>query len=131
MTAFSRQDRPTSADSSSVVSAAIIFLAVAVVIVTTPARALRQVVLENAIDYFDGVAHQRIVRRSNAESNQMKDSIPDDMVFVDAPPAKTVGPVRPGSPPKADANDKRYTVGSVQIGLREIDGKWYVSQSPY
>jgi hypothetical protein len=53
LAAFSRQNRPAPAHSGSVVSAAVIFLAVAVVIVTTPARALRQVVLENAINHFD------------------------------------------------------------------------------
>src|SRR5262245_35555288 len=43
--AFSCQNRPASAHAGSIVSAAVIFLAVAVVIITTPARALRQVVL--------------------------------------------------------------------------------------
>src|SRR5262245_6295499 len=53
MATFSSQNGPASSHSGSVVSAAVIFLTVAVVIVATPARALRQVVLENAIDYFD------------------------------------------------------------------------------
>src|SRR5262249_60114284 len=43
--AFSRQKRPASAHAGSIVSAAVIFLTVAVVIVTTPAPPLRQVVL--------------------------------------------------------------------------------------
>ena len=73
MASFSRQNRPAPAHSGSVVSAAILSLAVAIVIVTTPARALRQVVLENAINYFDRVAHERIVRPSNAITNQMKE----------------------------------------------------------
>src|SRR4029077_5892038 len=51
--AFSCQNRPAPAYAASVVSAAVILLAVAVVIVTTPAGALRQVVLENAINHFD------------------------------------------------------------------------------
>src|SRR5262249_57385884 len=73
MAAFSRQNWPAPADAGSIISAAVIFLAVAVVIVTTPAWALRQVVFENAIDYFDRVAHERIVRPSNAVSHQMKE----------------------------------------------------------
>src|SRR5262249_30426998 len=55
MAAFSRQDWPAPAHSGSVISAAVILLAVTVVIVTTPTRTLRQIVLENAIDYFDRV----------------------------------------------------------------------------
>ena len=95
------------------------------------AEKAKQYYLPDQADAWAEVTGKKLFQMKSNESNQMKDSIPDDMVFVDAPPAKTVGPVRPGSPPKADANDKRYTVGSVQIGLREIDGKWYVSQSPY
>ena len=48
-------------------------------IVTTPARALRQVVLEDAIDYFDRVAHERIVRPSNPVSHQMKEIAADNI----------------------------------------------------
>src|ERR1700751_5298605 len=74
MAAFSRQNRPAPAYAGSVVSAAVIFLTVAVVIVTAPTRTLRQIVLENAIDYFDRVTHEWIVRCSNAKSHQMNET---------------------------------------------------------
>src|ERR1700746_353708 len=45
MATFSRQNWPAPAYAGSVVSASVIFLTVAVVIVTTPARTLRQVML--------------------------------------------------------------------------------------
>src|SRR5262245_62086504 len=73
MTAFSRQNRPAPAYPGSVVSAAVIFLTVTVVIVTTPTRALRQIVLEDAIDYFDRIKHERIIWPSNAVPHQMKE----------------------------------------------------------
>src|SRR5439155_5630459 len=79
MAAFSGQNRPAPAYACSVISAAVIFLTVAVMIVTTPARALWQIVLENAIDYFNRVAHKRIVRPSNAVSHEMKEVAADNI----------------------------------------------------
>src|SRR2546430_17649728 len=59
MAAFSCQNGPASAYASSIISAAIISLTVAVVIVTTPARALRQAVLWDEVANFNAVAHVR------------------------------------------------------------------------
>src|SRR5262245_8563111 len=70
MTAFSGQNRPAPAYPGSVVSAAVIFLTVTVVIVTTPTWALRQIVLEDAIDYFGRIKHEWIIRPSNAVPHQ-------------------------------------------------------------
>src|SRR4030095_2571634 len=53
MAAFSRQDWPASANARPVESTAVIFLTIAIVIVTTPARALWQIMFEHAIDHFD------------------------------------------------------------------------------
>ena len=43
MAAFAGQDRPAATDASSVISAAVIFLPVAIVIVTAPTGTLRQI----------------------------------------------------------------------------------------
>jgi hypothetical protein len=53
MTAFSRQNRPTTSHARSVESTTVIFLPIAIVIITTPSRALRQIMFEHAIDDFD------------------------------------------------------------------------------
>ena len=53
MAALSCQDRPAAADADSIECATILFLSVAIMIVTTPARALWQVMFEHAIDDFD------------------------------------------------------------------------------
>src|ERR1051325_9897891 len=79
MAAFARQNWPAPAPSSAVVRAAIIFLTVAVVIVTAPARALRKVVFDNAIDHLDRVTHEGIVRWSNAKTDQMKEIAAHDI----------------------------------------------------
>src|SRR5215469_16148975 len=77
--AFACQNRPATAYARSVECAAIILLAVAIVIVTTPSRPLRQIVFEHAIDNLDRVAHERIVRTANAESHQVKEIAADDI----------------------------------------------------
>ena len=48
------------------------FLPVTIMIVTTPARALRQVTFDHTIDHFDRVAHDRIVRTADAEPHEVK-----------------------------------------------------------
>ena len=53
MAAFACQNRPAPAHACPVERAAVILLAIAIVIVPAPARALWQVVLENSIDHFD------------------------------------------------------------------------------
>src|SRR4029077_6821892 len=72
MAAFSGQNRPAPAHARSVEGAAVVLLAVAIVIVATPAGALRQIIFEHAIDHFDRVAHERIVLVANTESHQKK-----------------------------------------------------------
>src|SRR6266446_5382196 len=73
MTAFTRQDWPATSNACSVKSTAVIFLSVAIVVVTTPARALWQIIFEHAINDFDGIANDRIVRVANTESHQMQE----------------------------------------------------------
>src|SRR5437016_3386686 len=53
MPAFSRQNRPATSNARSVESAAVISLSVAIMIVSTPPRALRQVMFKHAINHFD------------------------------------------------------------------------------
>src|SRR5215216_5302834 len=52
MASFACQNRPATTHAGSVVGAAIVLLTVAVVIVTTPARALRQLMFNHAVDHF-------------------------------------------------------------------------------
>src|SRR5438132_1822436 len=77
--AFSGHNGPATANARSVESAAIILLPIAIMIVATPARALRQVMFEYAINHFDRVAHERIVRIANTEPHQMKEITTDDI----------------------------------------------------
>src|SRR5438874_9178975 len=72
MAAFAGKNWPATSDACAVESAAVIFLPITVVIVTTPARPLWQIILEHAIDDFDRIADDRIVRVANTESHQMK-----------------------------------------------------------
>ena len=67
MAALARQNRPAATDSRAVESAAVMFLPVAIVIVTAPARTLRQVALEQVINDFNRIAHNRVVRRADAQ----------------------------------------------------------------
>ena len=53
MAALTCQNRPAPAHARSVERAAIIFLPIAIMIVATPALALRQIMFDYAIDDFD------------------------------------------------------------------------------
>src|SRR5262245_28814765 len=79
MAAFARQNRPRMPNARPVDRAAIGTLAMAVVIVTAPARALRQVMLERAIDYLDRIAHNGIVRIADAETHQVQEIAADNI----------------------------------------------------
>src|SRR5205823_9018408 len=72
VTAFSRQDWPATSNACTIKSLTVIFLPVTIVIVTTPTRALWQIILEHSIDDFDRIANDRIVRVANTETHQMK-----------------------------------------------------------
>src|SRR5512145_2086181 len=71
MAALARQNRPRTADARPIEGATVILLPIAIVIVTAPARTLRQVVLEHAIDHFDRITHDGIVRRTNAQPHEV------------------------------------------------------------
>ena len=79
MAALAGQNRPGAADARSIESAAVILLPIAIVIVAAPARTLRQVALEHAIDDFDRIAHDGIVRRTNAQPHQVKKIAADNV----------------------------------------------------
>ena len=79
MAAFAGQNRPRTANTRSVESAAVVFLPVAIVIVTTPARALRQIVFEHLINDCDGINNQRIIGRAHAQPDQLE-KIPADNI---------------------------------------------------
>src|SRR6266566_2991917 len=53
MAAFSCQNRPAAAHACPIESTAVVFLSIAIMIVATPARALRQVVFEHTVDHFN------------------------------------------------------------------------------
>jgi hypothetical protein len=72
MAALSGQNRPGSSDARPVKRASVLFLSIAVVIVAAPGRTLRQIVFENVIHDRDGIPHERIVRRADAQPHQMK-----------------------------------------------------------
>src|SRR5437899_5702128 len=72
MAAFSCQNRPAAAYARPVEGAPVLRLPTTIVIVSTPARPLRQVIFEYPIDHFDGVAHDRIIQIANAEPYEMK-----------------------------------------------------------
>ena len=72
MAALARQNRPAAADARAVEGAAVLLLPIAIVIVAAPARTLRQVALEQAIHDRDGIPHEGIVRRTNAQPHQVK-----------------------------------------------------------
>ena len=52
-------------------------------IVAAPARALRQIPFQHVIDHRDGIAHDRIVRRADAQADQLEkiaaDNVPGRM----------------------------------------------------
>ena len=79
MAALARQNRPRAADTRAVESAAVILLPIAIVIVAAPARTLRQVALEQAIDDRDGIPHEGIVRRTDAQPHQVKKIAADNV----------------------------------------------------
>src|SRR5437763_17211821 len=53
MTAFAGQNRPTAADTAAVKSAAVVFLPIAIVIIATPPRSLRQAAFNHPVNDFD------------------------------------------------------------------------------
>jgi hypothetical protein len=53
MAAFSSQDRPAPPNSCSIESTTIVFLSIAIAIVTAPARALWQIMSDDLVDNFD------------------------------------------------------------------------------
>src|SRR5436190_973997 len=54
------------------VRAAVHFLAVAIMVVATPAGALRQIELQNLIDDGNGIANERIMGVTNAKADQLE-----------------------------------------------------------
>ena len=79
MAALARQKRPRTTNACSIEGAAVILLPIAIVIVAVPARTLRQVALEYAIDDFDLIAHDGIVRSTDAQPHQVKKIAADDV----------------------------------------------------
>jgi hypothetical protein len=82
MTAFARQNGPGAADTCPVEGAPIVLLPITVVIVTTPARALRQIVFEYVINNRDGIDYQRIIGRTDSQPDQLQKIPADDISGV-------------------------------------------------
>src|SRR5262245_19487254 len=72
MAAFARQNWPATTHACSVVCAAVMFLPIPIMIVTTPSRPLWQVMFDDAVNHFDRVAHDRIVGTPNSKSHKVK-----------------------------------------------------------
>src|ERR1700687_4173302 len=70
MRALSGQQRPGTPDSCAVERAAVGVFAVAVVVVTVPARPLRKLDPEPCVNEFYGVEHSRIIDGAQSESHQ-------------------------------------------------------------
>src|SRR5438309_1228063 len=79
MAALSRQNRPAAAHAAAVKSAAVVFLPIAIVIVATPPRSLRQVAFNHPVNDFDGVAHDRIVGAANSEPDEVEEIAAHDI----------------------------------------------------
>jgi hypothetical protein len=70
MRTLAGQQRPRPADSDAVERPAVHMLAIAVAVVTMPARSGRQLDLQQGIDYTQRIADTRIVRCAQAEAHQ-------------------------------------------------------------
>ena len=74
--------------------------------------------LPDKADAWQTATEKTLYQMKSNESQRFKDSIPDQPEFT------------PGTPVKG-SNDTILKTGEVEVGLREMDGKWYVSRSPY
>src|SRR5277367_4272240 len=72
MSALPRQTAPTAAYPGTIKSAAIVLLSITIVIIAAPARALREVVLDDPVKDLNRVEHNRVLRAAYAEPDQMK-----------------------------------------------------------
>ena len=79
MAAFPRQNRPGAAHAPAIESAAVLLLPITIMIVAAPARTLRQVALEYAIDDFDRITDDGMVRSTNAQPHQVKKITADNV----------------------------------------------------
>ena len=73
VTALAREQRPGSADAIAVESRAVRVLPIAIVIVTLPARTLRQIVFDRGIENRERIDDERIVRIAQSQPNEMKE----------------------------------------------------------
>jgi hypothetical protein len=82
MTALAGQNGPGASDTCPVEGAPIVLLPITVVIVTAPARALRQIVFEHMIDDRDGIDYQWIIGRTDSQPDQLQKIPADDISGV-------------------------------------------------
>src|SRR5204862_7927162 len=73
MTAFAGQNRPAATHTAAIKSTAVVLLSIAIVIIATPPRSLRQVAFNHPVNDFDGVAHDRIVGAANTEPDEVEE----------------------------------------------------------
>ncbi len=79
MGAFAGEEGPGAALSPAVVGAAVLLLAVAVVVVATPAGAKGGVDLEDVVDDFEGVDDERVVGAADAVADEFEEAGVDDL----------------------------------------------------
>ena len=84
--AFSREQRPWAADALRTKRLALVTLAVAVVVVTTIARTVGEVVLQDGVDDPDRVLDDRVAGGSDAEADEFEKAAIDDVPGGNAPP---------------------------------------------
>ena len=79
MAALASEQRPRAADAPSDEGAAVVALAVAVVVVTTPAGTGGKIGLEDGVDHAQRILDQRIAALADAVADQFKETAIDDL----------------------------------------------------
>src|SRR5579875_387047 len=79
MRTLARQQRPRPAFAPLLVSAAVRFLSVSIVVVTMPAWPQASVGFEHCVHYTQSVDHQRVVGRKDSITNKLEKSAVDDI----------------------------------------------------
>ena len=86
--------------------------------------AAKKYYLPDKADAWADATHDKLYKMKSNENAGFKESIPDEPVFTPISAPKAI----PGKPASTDTF---LQTGGVTVGLRQIEGKWYVSTSPY
>ena len=83
MGAFAGEQRPCAALSPALVGAAVFALAVAVVVVASPAGAEGRVELEDGIDHLERIDDERVVGAADAVADELKEARVDNLAGLE------------------------------------------------